>query len=502
MSHVETTDLRPDVPCLRRRRWRICLGLALLLFILTLVVIYSFFTYWMDRALREAMAEADRDSPEGWQLEDIEARRDQVPDEENAALVVMKVKSLLPANWPKDVATPADGADAPLMSEPWYERFHDLPPQVQLDADLLRSLRESLQRVEPARTQARKLIGMTRGRFPLEWQKQLLVWKRLDSEDAGTAVNLLHYETALAAQDGDADGAMAFVRGLVGAARSIGDEPFIRSALMRLGCNASAVVALERALAQGEPSARELVALQALLEKEAAEPLLIQMVRGERAGMQQLLLSLRDGEARLSQLAGANGAFEKAWVEFSRPALVRRSHAHTLRLLNEYVEISKLPLDKQPPAMRKLENKVRQAKLHYDVVTALLMPAIIRPSEVYRRGVGNLRCAAVAVALERYRREDGDWPSTLDALVPKYLTAVPTDPQDGKPLRFKRRPDGVVVYWLGPDGTDDGGKLYRHKSISMGTDQGFQLWDVKQRRQPAREVLPLPSAETINPMEG
>jgi hypothetical protein len=145
--------------------------------------------------------------------------------------------------------------------------------------------------------------------------------------------------------------------------------------------------------------------------------------------------------------------------------------------------------------MQNLENKVRQAKVHYDVVTALLMPAIIRPSLAYRRGVGNMRCAFVAAALERYRRDHGGWPDTLDALVPKYLAAVPTDPEDGKPLRFKRRPDGLVVYWLGPDGTDDGGNFDRRNPLSKGTDQGFQLWDVKQRRQPATEVLPLPREE-------
>jgi hypothetical protein len=120
------------------------------------------------------------------------------------------------------------------------------------------------------------------------------------------------------------------------------------------------------------------------------------------------------------------------------------------------------------------------------------MPAIMKVSEANRRGLGSLRSAYVAVAVERYRRDHGSWPDTLNALVPNYLPALPTDPQDGAPLRFKRTPDGVVVYWLGLDGIDNGGKLNRLNYLAQGSDQGFQLWDVKQRRQPAREVLQMP----------
>jgi hypothetical protein len=125
------------------------------------------------------------------------------------------------------------------------------------------------------------------------------------------------------------------------------------------------------------------------------------------------------------------------------------------------------------------------------------MPAMTKVAESYCRGVGDLRCAFVAVALERYRRDHGHWPKTLESLVPNYLSAVPTDPRDSKPLRYKRRADGVVVYSIGPDGTDDGGKLNRQNPWAKGVDQGFQLWDLKQRRQPPHEPLPAPREEAV-----
>src|SRR5207244_9088259 len=132
------------------------------------------------------------------------------------------------------------------------------------------ALKASLAAIEPARAEARKLIGMTRGRFPLQWAANALL-TQIHSQDARSAANLLRYEAALASQDGKADSAVAFVRGLVGSARSVGDEPLLISALIRSACDAQAVAALERALAQGEPSTWELEVVQARLEKEAVE---------------------------------------------------------------------------------------------------------------------------------------------------------------------------------------------------------------------------------------
>jgi len=42
--------------------------------------------------------------------------------------------------------------------------------------------------------------------------------------------------------------------------------------------------------------------------------------------------------------------------------------------------------------------------------------------------------------------------------MPTYLDAVPKDPFDGKELRYKKLETGFVVYSIGKDGNDDGGK--------------------------------------------
>jgi hypothetical protein len=94
-----------------------------------------------------------------------------------------------------------------------------------------------------------------------------------------------------------------------------------------------------------------------------------------------------------------------------------------------------------------------------------------------------LRCAVVALAVERYRVVHNRWPDSLDSLVPQFLAKVPLDPYDAKPLRYRRLEDGVVIFALGPDGKDYGGKLDPQKQAKPGTNLGFRLWDVTHRRE-------------------
>ena len=70
-----------------------------------------------------------------------------------------------------------------------------------------------------------------------------------------------------------------------------------------------------------------------------------------------------------------------------------------------------------------------------------------------------------AVAVETYRAEQSRYPGGWDALVPGLLDAPPTDPfaPDRTPLSLgapKWDAESVVLYSIGPDGRDDGGKAY------------------------------------------
>jgi hypothetical protein len=66
--------------------------------------------------------------------------------------------------------------------------------------------------------------------------------------------------------------------------------------------------------------------------------------------------------------------------------------------------------------------------------------------------------AVSAIAIRRYEVANGKVPGSLDELAPKFLLAVPLDPFDDKPLRYKRNQDGsFTLYSIGANRKDDGG---------------------------------------------
>ena len=67
----------------------------------------------------------------------------------------------------------------------------------------------------------------------------------------------------------------------------------------------------------------------------------------------------------------------------------------------------------------------------------------------------------VGYALAAYKAERGDFPDTLDALVPDLLPAVPLDPINGDPLKYSLKEGGFLLYSVGTNGVDDGGRTRR-----------------------------------------
>jgi hypothetical protein len=64
----------------------------------------------------------------------------------------------------------------------------------------------------------------------------------------------------------------------------------------------------------------------------------------------------------------------------------------------------------------------------------------------------------VALWLARYRVDNGRFPDTLASLVPGYCQEVPKDLFTGNPLIYKPTANGYLLYSVGPNGIDDGGR--------------------------------------------
>src|SRR5439155_2423208 len=97
-------DLEVEHPLRPRRRWWLRLLLGALSFIVAVVIVgvicYKLALAGTQRNLDAMIAELDATDPL-WRLEDIEAARKTIPDDENAAIVVKRSASELPQRFPR-----------------------------------------------------------------------------------------------------------------------------------------------------------------------------------------------------------------------------------------------------------------------------------------------------------------------------------------------------------------------------------------------------------------
>jgi hypothetical protein len=81
-----------------------------------------------------------------------------------------------------------------------------------------------------------------------------------------------------------------------------------------------------------------------------------------------------------------------------------------------------------------------------------------------------------ACALERYRLAFGKYPANADDLVPRFVNTVPLDVCDGKPLKYRVRPEGqFLLYSVGWNEQDDGGMAF-FKPGGSDTDPNKGDW--------------------------
>jgi hypothetical protein len=99
-----------------------------------------------------------------------------------------------------------------------------------------------------------------------------------------------------------------------------------------------------------------------------------------------------------------------------------------------------------------------------------------------QRGLLRLQLMETRLALEVFRREHGHWPPGLRDLVPKYLPAMPLDPYSAAPLIYRPQDESFLLYSVGPDGGDNGGRLSSYE-YDMKL-KGFDIdWDMDHRIQ-------------------
>jgi hypothetical protein len=123
----------------------------------------------------------------------------------------------------------------------------------------------------------------------------------------------------------------------------------------------------------------------------------------------------------------------------------------------------------------------------YTYLETIMLPNYTRATQVLGHHQTSANEAMIVCALEQYRLAHGEYPETLEALVPQFIEKVPHDIVGGEPLKYRRvseasapNSDGkngsFQLYSIGWNETDDGGKVVLNKGGNEEYAEGDWTW--------------------------
>ncbi len=285
-------------------------------------------------------------------------------------------------------------------------------------------------------------------------------------------VKLLELDAVLHAENGDGRLAVRSAISGFGIARSLAREPLIISQLVRASCQGSAISAVEQIVNRTELTDEQLLELiETVREGERISDMSCAFV-GERC----IGISFfKDPEHMGPEGLGGTGPLFRVFLGlYKSVGLADADAVIHLDLMDGNLKAAQLPLHERQQAVEAVEATFQStSKAH--VLLHQTMPALARVTSLETRAIARLRTAEVGLAIQRYRLATGTLPGKLSDLAPTYLESVTKDPFDGNELRYRKLDSGFVVYSVGEDLSDDGGK---EKPARRKSGQEPPKWDV------------------------
>ncbi|MGO8928409.1 MAG: hypothetical protein ACLQU3_16195 [Limisphaerales bacterium] len=253
-------------------------------------------------------------------------------------------------------------------------------------------------------------------------------------------------------------------------ARPASDCPTLVEAMISVaitGLYAQTVADGLRLRAWREP---ELVAIQRQLKDINLLPLVRASMNAERAGMCRTFEITPAAEFKKWFFLGDEpqglwgklkdprflliGFTPRGWIYQNMCALAIRDQLTS--------EIFDVPNDQVLPRKAdKIMNQLQTALGHFTPYTFLgarATPNFVKAAQTLAQKQTLANEAFIACGLERYRLAHGQYPETLEALVPQFAEKLPHDIVGGQPLKYHRTADGqFVLYSIGWNEKDDGG---------------------------------------------
>ena len=167
---------------------------------------------------------------------------------------------------------------------------------------------------------------------------------------------------------------------------------------------------------------------------------------------------------------------ENAWMYGGRaPSFWERLRINTTskrRVMNDYIRYMDGAVA-EARARRPITPYVSSAS---DPIVSEEIPDFSTMQQQFNAGLTQSNFLELQLALRAYKFAHGSYPETLQALSPTFEPIIPDDKfAPGKPLNYRKQGDNYLLYSIGPDGVDDGGKaIYDPKRPSAQSRRTVQ----------------------------
>jgi len=425
---------RPDKAKWRIRAWHVLLVLVVVAIAVVLVLQWR----WKSELSRRIAALAAAGYPVT--PEELDASYAWPASGENGADLVIGASSYL-------VDIPQEDARKLQEIVGWPNRQFVRP---------LHPNRELLRQYVQANAKARELLyrcaTVEESRYPLDLSKGLTALLPWLSEVRKCGL-LLCYEAIDQAEreDPDVEGAVRAIEAAFGVARTLRTEPVSISQLVYLAAVRSATTTMERLLCRCHLTEEQLGRLDRCLSCVDVSDAVRRGLLSDQCINLELFVSPRTIDAD-----SFNDFPPEAVVDlYAALGWAAREGAIFLDLMAECLAASQLPTYERCQVSEAIEKRFHELSESHLFLKYAELPWYFPKREV--RSLAHLRCARMALAVERFRLAQGRLPETLAELVPAYTDDVPEDPYDGAALRTQRLERGFVVYCVGPNGRDEAG---------------------------------------------
>ena len=284
------------------------------------------------------------------------------------------------------------------------------------------------------------------------------------------AARLLELQALMKVEQGKPEEAAAALEASFAVAHSLRNEPILMSQLARIGVNSVSLNALERVLSRVALTDKQLTDLSRRIAAEDTPEPFQRGMAGERCtGHICFLIGIWRGAF---QTKGETVGSKVSAAFYSLSGMEAQDELMYLNLMSDAVNNGAGTMKDMRERSIALDKRIAQVPKTC-LLTRMLVPALPHASEEELKSFARLHAARAGIAVERFRTANGRLPDSLNELVPKWLDAVPADPFDDKPIRYKKLTKGLVTYSIGADLKDHGGKERDPKDSNAPYDITF-----------------------------